>query len=98
LLLQISGFATEQDAVDFCPVLRTALRIAALGSHHSITPSDAVPVTSSKKQFDRNVPTVTLTQAGLYLISYPLHRRTDFISPFFQTCSVPRLRRGRRAK
>jgi hypothetical protein len=39
LLLHVSGFATEQVAIDFCPTLRTPLQVAALDSDHSITPS-----------------------------------------------------------
>jgi hypothetical protein len=62
VVLEISGFAMEQDAIDFCTTLRTALRVAALGSHHSFTPSDAACVTSSEKHFNGNVPTVTPTQ------------------------------------
>jgi hypothetical protein len=62
VVLQIAGFAVEQDAIDFCATLRTALRVAALDSDHSITPSDAACVTSSQKQFNGNVPTVTPTQ------------------------------------
>jgi hypothetical protein len=30
VVLQISGFKSAQEAVDFCPALRTALRLAAL--------------------------------------------------------------------
>ncbi|MEY9537864.1 hypothetical protein ABIE85_000924 [Bradyrhizobium diazoefficiens] len=62
VVLQIGGFAIEQDAIDFCAPLRTALRVAALGSDHSITPSDAACVTSSEKHFNGNVPTVTPTE------------------------------------
>jgi hypothetical protein len=61
LVLRISGFAVEQDAFDFCPTLRIALRLAALGSDHSLSPSDAQPVKSNQKHFDGSVPTVTLT-------------------------------------
>jgi hypothetical protein len=64
LLLQISGFATEQDAIEFCPFFRAALRIATLESKHSMTPSDAAPVRANTKIFDGNVPTVTVTSIG----------------------------------
>jgi hypothetical protein len=63
LLLQVSGFATEQVAIDFCPILRTALRLASLDSDHSITPSGAAPVISAEKHFNGSVPTVTATDA-----------------------------------
>lgn len=64
LFLQISRFATEQDALQFCPTLRSALRVAALDTEHSIRPSDAAPVASIAKHFDGSVPTVTPTQAS----------------------------------
>ena len=48
MLLQISGFTTEQEALDFCPELRNALGVASLDSEHSITPSDAAPGTSGE--------------------------------------------------
>lgn len=62
LLLQVSGFADEQDAIDFCPTLRTALRVAALDSDHGMTPCGAAPVISGEKHFDGSVPTVTPTE------------------------------------
>lgn len=62
VVLQIGGFEVEQDAVDFCATLRTALRVAALGSDHSLTPSDAPCATSSEKHFNGSIPTVTPTE------------------------------------
>lgn len=62
MLLRVSGFITEQDAIDFCPTLRTAIRVAALDSDHSMSPSDAEPVFSQERHFDGSVPTVTLTE------------------------------------
>lgn len=61
LILRVSSFATEQGAIDYCTELRTALRVAALKSQHSITPSNAPPVISRKQHFDGNKPTVTQT-------------------------------------
>jgi hypothetical protein len=64
LVLKISGFQTEQDAIDFCPSLIASLRIAALDSKHSLTPSTNRAVTSIAKHFDGSVPTVTPTDAN----------------------------------
>jgi hypothetical protein len=65
VVLQISGFKSAQDAVDFCSPLRAALRLAALDSEHSISPSRAQPVMSQGKPFDGNVPTVAPTSENL---------------------------------
>ncbi|MEE8204049.1 MAG: hypothetical protein V3R74_09900 [Alphaproteobacteria bacterium] len=73
LVLQISGFATEQDAMDFCPILRSALRVAALDCEHSVTPSVATPTLSIEKHFDGSVPTVTPTKTG----AMPYHTTTS---------------------
>ncbi len=62
-VLQISGFPDQKHAVDFCPTLRTALRLAALDTPHSIMPSDAPPTIASKELFDGNVPTVCATNS-----------------------------------
>jgi hypothetical protein len=58
----VLGFATEQDAIDFCPTLRTALQVVALDSEHSITPSGGMPVVSHEAIFNGSVPTVTPTE------------------------------------
>ena len=65
VVLQISGFHSAQAAVAFCPALRAALRLAALDSEHSISPSRAQPVISQGKPFDGNVPTVAPTSENL---------------------------------
>jgi len=62
VVLQISGFSTEQDAIDFSTPLKVALRLAALDGEHSIVPSGITPVASTKKHFNGSVPTVTPTQ------------------------------------
>jgi hypothetical protein len=64
VLLQISGFATEQNAMDFCPVLRGCLRGACLDSKHSITPSNTDAIVTKANHFDGSRPTVTQTQIG----------------------------------
>lgn len=71
LVLRITGFLTEQDALDFCPTLRTAIRVASLDSDHSIIPSDAAPASSTEKNFDGSVPTVipAAVQALPYYLS-----------------------------
>lgn len=62
LLLQVSGFTTEQDAIEFCPILRISLRVSALESGHSMTPSGAEPIISGERKFNGSVPTVTPTE------------------------------------
>jgi hypothetical protein len=62
LIFRVLGFATEQDAIDFCPTLRTALQVVALDSEHSITPSGGMPVVSHEAIFNGSVPTVTPTE------------------------------------
>jgi hypothetical protein len=62
LVLKIAGFATEQAALDYCPALAVALRMASLDCKHSMAPSDATPVVSLKELFDGSVPTVTSTK------------------------------------
>jgi hypothetical protein len=69
LVLQISGFATEHEAMAFCPILRTALHVADLDCNHSMSPSDAAPSISTAKNFDGSVPTVTPTN----ICSKPYH-------------------------
>jgi hypothetical protein len=61
LVLRITGFHSEQEALDFCPTLRKALQWASLDSEHSITPSDTSPIISTEKHFDGSIPTVTFT-------------------------------------
>jgi hypothetical protein len=61
LVLHISGFASEQEAVNYGPILRGLLRGASLDSAHSMTPSSADTVVSQAKHFDGSVPTVTPT-------------------------------------
>jgi hypothetical protein len=61
IVLRVSGFATEQAATNFCPSLVNSLRIAALDSKHSLTPSDACVVTSNAEHFNGSTPTVTPT-------------------------------------
>lgn len=62
VLLQISGFATEQEALDFCHILSNALRVASLDHAHSIVPSDVAPIGTHEKHFDGSIPTVIPTQ------------------------------------
>ena len=65
IVLRVAGFETSQDAIDFCPLLRNALRLASLDSDHSISPSRAQAVMSQGKKFNGNVPTVTPTNENL---------------------------------
>jgi hypothetical protein len=64
IVLQISGFTTEEDAINFSAPLKVALRLAALDGDHSITPSTVMPVVSKTKIFNGSVPTVTPTKVG----------------------------------
>lgn len=64
VVLQISGFASEQSAINYCATLTSALRLAALDCRHSITPSSAAAVASGARHFDGSVPTVTVTDKG----------------------------------
>lgn len=64
LVLHISGFASEEEAVNYGPILRVLLLGASLDSAHSMKPSSAETVVSQAKHFDGSVPTVTPTALG----------------------------------
>lgn len=61
VVLRIAGFASQRDAIDFCSVLRDAIRGASLESDHSMIPSGANAVVSELLLFDGSAPTVTAT-------------------------------------
>jgi hypothetical protein len=61
LVLRVSGFASEEDAVKFSPVLKALLQAASLDSAHSFAPLGASAVLSESKHFNGSLPTVTST-------------------------------------
>jgi hypothetical protein len=61
LVLRVSGFASEEDAIKFSPVLKILLQAASLDSAHSFAPSGASALLSQSKHFNGDLPTVTPT-------------------------------------
>jgi hypothetical protein len=61
LVLRVSGFTSEEDAVNFSPILKTMLQATSLDIGHSFAPLGASAVLSESKHFDGSLPTVTPT-------------------------------------
>jgi hypothetical protein len=58
LLLTVSGFGTEQEAMGYAETLRYALQWASLRRGHSFSPSSSEAVVSNERHFDGSTPTV----------------------------------------
>lgn len=87
LLLTITGFPAKQAALDFCPVLCQALRLAALNTEHSLLLPEGAPVAAIEKLFNGSVPTVTMTKIN----AQPYHATSSMQSGLHISILVKRI-------
>jgi hypothetical protein len=75
LVLQVSGFPSEDEAKQFAPALASALRWASICCGYSISPSRDGVVSVSTKHFDGSIPTVFPTTSR----ATPYHTTTTMV-------------------